>query len=77
MSQHQKSRDFDLGAFALKVGYIGSLLLTADQIVHSVDSVMDRMSYEAPDGSQFRFTLAPESEGVEVMFRISRPLDFR
>jgi len=60
----------DLAAIA----YVGSLLLTADQVVRSVDSLMESMKVEAPDGSVLRLDMWPGSKGFEMMLRVTRPL---
>jgi len=63
-----------IAALAYKISYVGSILLTADQVVRSVDSVMDSMKLQTADGSMLRLQMRPESKGFEMMLRLSRPL---
>lgn len=70
------SRADELERWAYKISYIGSLILTADQIVRSVDSVMESMELTRQDGTNLRLLMGPESRGFEVMVRMSRPLEF-
>ena len=66
----------DLERWAYKISYVGSLILTADQIVRSVDSIMDSMELTREDGTNLRLLMGPESRGFEVMVRVTRPLEF-
>jgi hypothetical protein len=61
---------------AYKISFVGGLLLTADRVVRSVDSVMDRTALRTQDGSCLRLNAEPCSRGFLVGFSMSRPLDF-
>jgi hypothetical protein len=65
-----------IGRLAYKISYVGSVLLTADRIVRSVDSVLDSMEWTGNDGTTLRIAAEPASRGFEVGIRLSRPLDF-
>lgn len=65
-----------VGRWAYKISYIGSLLLTADHLVRSVDSVMESMEISREDGTQLRLLMEPNSRGFEVMVRLERPIGF-
>jgi len=66
----------ELSRMAYQISYIGSLLLTADHIVRSVDSVLDSMELTRQDGTQLRFQMRPNSRGFQVSLKLSRPLEF-
>lgn len=66
----------DLARLAYKISYIGSVILTADRVVRSVDSVLDSMKLTRPDGTRMSMNMEPASHGFEVMIRLSRPIDF-
>jgi hypothetical protein len=72
--QQGSSQRDSFASIAYKISYVGSILLTADQVVRSVDSVMDSMKLRAPDGAVVRFDMRPDSKGFEMMLRVSRPL---
>ena len=65
-----------LEAFAAKVSYAGVLLLTADRIVRSMDSVLEHMQIATPDGTRIRLEMGPTSYGMNVGIRLSRPIEF-
>jgi hypothetical protein len=69
-------RASSLEAFAYKISFVSGLLLTADQVVRSVDSVMDAATYRRDDGSYLRLNAEPMSRGFLVGLVMSRPLDF-
>jgi hypothetical protein len=75
LPQHESSK-FDLGALAYKISYVGSLILTADRVVRSVDSVLDGMQVTRDDGTRLKLLMEPGSRGFDVMIRMSRPLEF-
>lgn len=75
-SQDNKESSFDLGKVAYRLSYLGAILLTADRVVHSVNSVRDRMEYTCPDGTCFRFSMEPHRRGLEVSLKMSHPLRF-
>jgi hypothetical protein len=66
----------DLTVIANKVAYVGSLLLTADLVWRSMDSVLNRMAFVQPDGTELRLKMRPSSGGFNVMLKLSRPIDF-
>ena len=66
----------EVGRWAYKISYIGSLILTADHLVRSVDSVMESMEVRRRDGTQLRLIMEPNSRGFEVMVRLERPIGF-
>lgn len=66
----------DLTIIANKIAYVGSLILTADQVIRSMDSVLNRMTLTHPDGTELRLNMRPSSGGFKVMLRLSRPIDF-
>lgn len=66
----------DLTIIANKIAYVGSLILTADQVIRSMDSVLNRMTLTQPDGTELRLNMRPSSGGFKVMLRLSRPIDF-
>jgi len=74
----QRARDSreDLTRIAYKISYVGTLLLTADQVVRSVDSVLDSMKITREDGTRMAMLMEPAPRGFEVMIKISRPLEF-
>lgn len=65
-----------LAHLAYKISYIGSVILTADRVVRSVDSVLDSMKLTRPDGTRMSMNMEPASHGFEVMIKLSRPIDF-
>ena len=65
-----------VGRWAYKISYVGSLLLTADHLIRSVDSVMESMEISREDGTQLRLLMEPNSRGFEVMVRLERPIGF-
>jgi hypothetical protein len=71
----QSSR-LDLGQLAFRISYIGSLILTADRVVRSVDSVLDGMEVTRDDGTRLKLLMEPGSGGFDVMLKMSRPLEF-
>lgn len=75
LPQHQAAK-FDLGQLAYKISYVGSLILTADRVVRSVDSVLDGMQVTSDDGSTLKLLMEPGTRGFDVMLRMSRPIDF-
>ena len=78
LNQETRPKDTlqELSQLAYKISYFSSLILTADQIVRSVDSVMDRMELTREDGARLRLRMQPGSNGFEVMLKMSRPIDF-
>lgn len=66
----------ELSRMAYQISYIGSLLLTADHVVRSVDSVLDSMELTRQDGTQLRLHMRPNSDGFEVSLKLSRPIEF-
>ena len=66
----------ELSRMAYRISYIGSLLLTADHIVRSVDSVLDSMELTRQDGTQLRFQMRPNTKGFQVTLKLSRPIEF-
>jgi hypothetical protein len=76
----QRSRPRDDGeaiaSLAYKLSYAGALLLTADRIWRSVDSVLDSMCLEGSGGEEMRLVCEPASRGFEVTLRVTRPIDF-
>jgi hypothetical protein len=65
-----------IGRLAYKISYVGSVLLTADRIVRSVDSVLDSMEWTGADGTCLRIAAEPATHGFEVGVRVSRPINF-
>ena len=63
-------------SLAAKISFIGGLLLTADQVMRSVDSVMEAATYRRPDGSYLRLNAEPMSRGFLLGVIMSRPIDF-
>ena len=72
----QRTAREEVGRWAYKISYIGSLLLTADHLVRSVDSVMESMEVSREDGTQLRLLMEPNSRGFDVMVRLSKPIGF-
>jgi len=74
----QQPRDSheDLARLAYKISYVGTILLTADHLVRSVDSVLDSMKLTRDDGTRMVMLMEPRSRGFEVMIKLSRPIDF-
>jgi hypothetical protein len=66
----------ELSRMAYRISYIGSLILTADHVVRSVDSVLDSMELTRQDGTQLRVNMRPNSDGFEVSLKLSRPIEF-
>jgi hypothetical protein len=65
-----------LEALASKISFVGGLILTADHLMRSVDSVMEAAAYRRPDGSYLRLNAEPTSKGFLVGLVMSRPLEF-
>ena len=63
----------ELTIIANKIAYVGSLILTADQVIRSMDSVLNRMALTQPDGTELRLNMRPSSGGFKVMLKLSRP----
>jgi hypothetical protein len=75
-AQRRKDPREVVANIAYKISYAGAILLTADQVVRSVDSVMDKLKLEGEDGSSLRFSMRPSMSGFSVMVRLSRPIEF-
>jgi hypothetical protein len=75
LPQHETSK-VDLGQLAFKISYVGSLILTADRVVRSVDSILDGMQVTRDDGSTLKLLMEPGTSGFDVMLRMSRPIEF-
>ncbi|HET9234144.1 MAG TPA: hypothetical protein VFP10_08410 [Candidatus Eisenbacteria bacterium] len=69
-------KESSLEAFASRVSFVGGLLLTADRVFRSVDSVMEAPLLKREDGSILRVNAEPTSRGFLLGFHLSRPLDF-
>jgi len=67
---------FGTSSLAYKVSFVGGLLLTADRVLRSMDSVMEATSFKSRDGSCFKLNAEPYSRGFLVGLTMSRPLDF-
>lgn len=65
-----------LESFANSISFFGGLLLTADRVFRSVDSVMEAPLVKREDGSILRVNAEPTSRGFLLGFHLSRPLDF-
>ena len=77
LSHFRASKDeSSLEAFANRVSFFGGLLLTADRVFRSVDSVMEAPLVKREDGSILRVNAEPTSRGFLLGFHLSRPLDF-
>lgn len=63
-------------AIAYRISYAGVLLLTADRLFRSFDSVLESMQMNAEDGTNFRFVMEPKSRGFEIGLRLTRPIGF-
>lgn len=63
-------------ALAQKLSTLGAIILTADQVARSVDSVMNRLTLEREDGTVLKFRMEPAIDGFAVRVALSRPLDF-
>ncbi len=61
---------------AYRISYAGALLLTADRLVRSFDSILESMQMNTGDGTNFRFVLEPRRRGFEVGLRLTRPIGF-
>ncbi len=68
--------DLDIMQVVYRLSYVGAVVLTADRVVRSVDSVLDRMQINCTDGTNVRFTMEPGRRGFDVMVKVSRPLEF-
>ncbi len=67
---------FDYSRLAYKISYAGAILLTADHVVRSVNSLLDSMEYTGRDGTSIHFVMEPKSKGFDVMLKLNRPLGF-
>lgn len=70
------NKESSLESFASRVSFFGGLLLTADRVFRSVDSVMEAPLVKREDGSILRVNAEPTSRGFLLGFHLSRPLDF-
>jgi hypothetical protein len=66
----------EVEAIAYRISYAGVLLLTADRLFRSFDSVLESMQMNAGDGTNFRFVMEPQSQGFEIGLRLTRPIGF-
>ncbi len=66
----------EVQAIAYRISYAGVLLLTADRLFRSFDSVLESMQLNAEDGTNFHFVMEPKSRGFEIGLRLSRPIGF-
>lgn len=66
----------EVQAIAYRISYAGVLLLTADRLFRSFDSVLESMQMNAGDGTNFRFVMEPKSRGFEIGLRLTRPIGF-
>jgi hypothetical protein len=66
----------EVQAIAYRISYAGVLLLTADRLFRSFDSVLESMQMNAEDGTNFRFVMEPQSRGFEIGLRLTRPIGF-
>jgi hypothetical protein len=66
----------EVEAIAYRISYAGVLLLTADRLFRSFDSVLESMQVNAEDGTNFRFVMEPQSRGFEIGLRLTRPIGF-
>jgi hypothetical protein len=66
----------EVEAIAYRISYAGVLLLTADRLFRSFDSVLESMQMNAGDGTNFRFVMEPKSRGFEIGLRLTRPIGF-
>ena len=69
-------RDLDVMELVYRISYVGAVVLTADRVVRSMDSVLDRMQYQGHDGTNLRLVMEPSRHGFDVMLKMSRPLEF-
>lgn len=69
-------RDDSVEAIAYRISYAGVLLLSADRLVRSFDSLVESMQMNAVDGTNFRLVMEPRSRGFEVGIRLERPIGF-
>jgi len=70
-----ENRKSSVEAFAARASVAGVLLLTADQIVRSMDSVIETMQLRREDGTCLRLDTSG-ARGLGMMVEISCPLDF-
>ena len=68
--------EIDVMKVIYRISYVGAVVLTADRVVRSVDSVLDRMHYDCEDGTSLRFVMEPKHRGFDVMLKMTRPLEF-
>lgn len=66
----------EVEAIAYRISYAGVLLLTADRLFRSFDSVLESMQMNTEDGTNFRFVMEPQSRGFEIGLRLTRPIGF-
>jgi hypothetical protein len=69
-------RNLDVMELVYRISYVGAVVLTADRVVRSMDSVLDRMQYRGNDGTALRLVMEPSRHGFDVMLKMSRPLEF-
>ncbi len=62
----------ELAAFAYKLSYAGVLLLTADQLWRSVDSVMESLRYRGLSGTEMQLRMQPSTGGFRVTLHLRR-----
>jgi len=60
---------------AYQVSYFTSLILTADRMYRSAESVLESMRYTQEE-TILRLDMSPASRGFKVMLLLDRPIDF-
>jgi len=61
---------------ASRISYVGVVLLTADRIARSMDSVLETMQIRCPDGTCLQLDTSPGRRGLGMGVLLSRPLNF-
>ncbi|NNF05729.1 MAG: hypothetical protein HKN21_03120 [Candidatus Eisenbacteria bacterium] len=72
-AREQKSKT-SIQSVAQSISFAGALILTADHLVRSVDSVLENMRIEREDGTCLWLDVSTDPKKVGVMLQISCPL---
>ena len=70
-SRSQRAAEKSVEAFAAKIWYAGAILLTADRVVRSMDSVLESAQIEGRNHQRFGLDLSDRGVGMVLRFERS------